>query len=128
MQLQYDGWPAFVTEEGKAFATEQVQALFDKCEYVTAGMVKDAIFDSNKRRPECLRGVASWDAIDAVIDRAIRECHSETCYRRSFFGNEMRKHELDRRRAVELENACREVVNVIHPNAPPLPLVTEGVK
>ena len=97
MKLQYDGWPEFVTEEAKEWATEQVQTLFDKQPVICASMVKYALFDSQQKRPECLRGVCTWDAIEAVIDRAIRACHSETVYRRSFFGNEMRKHELDRR-------------------------------
>jgi len=55
--LQYDGWPTFVTTEGKEYATEAVSTLFDRCEIVTASMVDDVIFRySDKQRPECLRG------------------------------------------------------------------------
>jgi hypothetical protein len=98
---QADGWPAFVTEEGKAYAAEKVAELFDRYTLVDLDMCHRAVFERRKGQPECFKGVALWDAIYAVCHRAILDNQAEPVWRRTGYGNLLREENLRRKAAGE---------------------------
>lgn len=74
---QADGWPEFVTAEGRAWAVEavirgwaEIQAsITDR--WMDLGMAEWAIFDRDEHRPHEFRRVALRDARLAVAHRAL---------------------------------------------------------
>lgn len=72
---QADGWPAFVSEDGKAWAEAQAKAaiaLFEGFgrDWVSLDGIREAIFTRQPGLPACFEGVALWDAQYAVAHRA----------------------------------------------------------
>jgi hypothetical protein len=67
-----DGWPAFVTEDGKFLATNIALFLLRRDRPTHIDEVADRIFKYHPEAlPDCFRGVALLDARYAVAHRAL---------------------------------------------------------
>ena len=72
-----DGWPPFVTPDGKEYAVRMLRRGLEKYGQMDLDLAHHCVFgdyvrQSDERRPECL-SICLWDAIYAVTYRALLE-------------------------------------------------------
>lgn len=75
-EKQSDGWPSFVTEEGKQFCNEMIMRGFKKYDLMYFELIRQCVYGElvrlpGEKLPECLKS-SLWDVQLGIVWRAIQ--------------------------------------------------------